>query len=63
MDLHREMDRITQPPAGASRVRVLSAEEVAELERVRRITPLQDIPKSHAMTRVSMPAGYLEFIR
>lgn len=62
MDLLKELDRLTQPTA-ASMVRVLSTEEIAALEQDRRITPLSDIPKSHAMTRVSMPAGYLEFIK
>jgi hypothetical protein len=62
MNLMRELDRLTEPQ-GASRVRTLSADEVANLERTGRITPLEQIPKSHAMTRSSVPRNRLEFIR
>ncbi len=62
MNLLRELDRMTQPTA-ASRVRSLSPDEIAALERDRKITPVEDIPKSHAMTRVSTPKGFLEFIK
>lgn len=62
MDLLNALDRLTQPTA-ASRVHVLSTAEIADLEREHRIAPMEDIPMSHAMTRVSMPAGYLEFIK
>jgi len=62
MNLLKELDRMTQSTA-RSRVRVLSREEIVALERDRKITPVEDIPKSHAMTRVSTPKGFLEFIR
>lgn len=62
MNLLKELDRMTQS-TGASRVRSLSPDEIAELERDHKITPVGDIPKSHAMTRVSTPKGFLEFIK
>jgi hypothetical protein len=62
MNLMRELDRMTQQ-TGASRVRTLSPEEVVGLERAGRITPVERIPESRAMTRVSTPKGFLEFIK
>ncbi|MHC1697746.1 MAG: hypothetical protein AB9919_06760 [Geobacteraceae bacterium] len=43
--------------------RSLSREEIDELISQGAFTPLDQIPASHEMTRVSTPQGFLEFIR
>jgi len=42
MNLYHELDRITQPTA-ATRLRTLSPEEVASLDRAGQITPVEKI--------------------
>jgi len=46
-----------------SECRSLSREEIDELFAQGAFTPLELIPASHEMTRVSTPQGFLEFIR
>lgn len=47
MDIEREFDRLTAPPASASAVRRLSREEIDRLLLAGQITPVEQIPQYH----------------
>lgn len=55
MNLDVELDRITAPPACASRLRKLSRDEIEGLQAAGKITPLSAIPVFHLMRRESFP--------
>lgn len=51
MNLYREMERLTEPPVTAGKVRVLTPEEIACCV----VTPLEAVHSGSFAPRVSMP--------
>lgn len=55
MNLHAELDRLTQPPMVAGAVRGLSAEEIEAIVSVGEVTPLELVPQAHMLPKGSCP--------
>lgn len=53
MNLHEELDRLTQPTMVAGTVRVLSAEEIEAIVSGGEVTPLELVPQGHMLPKVS----------
>lgn len=53
MNLHDELNRLTEPPIVAGAVRMLSTEEIERLRSTGAVTPLESVPVSRMLPKVS----------
>jgi len=58
MDLHKELDRLTEPAPAASAVRVLTPGERNRLMKRGEITPIEQIHNVYRRSRVSFPRDW-----
>jgi len=58
MNLMAELDRRTEPPFAASKVKMLTPEEIAEISKAGRITPPDLIPQAHLCRREVVPTRW-----